>query len=237
MVKYMQESLLHNLEKRLHYSFRDRELLLLALTHSSYANEHIHIEEHNERLEFLGDAVLELSISEELYKRYTSVPEGSLTSMRSKLVSEPALAVLGRQLNIAPSLFLGKGEEYQGGRDRDAILCDVMEAIFGAIFLDSSYEEAKKCILKLYADKWPETPTNIGYERLRDFKSRLQECTQQIFKERPVYYLENSTGPEHAKTYQVRVQLPNGEQTTAAESSVKKAEQQAARKALEYLRG
>lgn len=237
MVEFMQYALLRSVEKRLHYSFKDRELLLLALTHSSYANEHLHVEKHNERLEFLGDAVLELSISEELYQRYPEVPEGSLTSMRSQLVSEPALAVLGRQLDIAPALFLGKGEESQGGRDRDAVLCDVMEAIFGAIFLDSSYAEAKSCILRLYADKWPEAPTDHGHERLRDFKSRLQECTQQTFKERPVYYLEDSTGPEHAKIYHVRVELPNGEQATAADSSVKKAEQQAARKALEYLRG
>ena len=230
----MDDSVLRLVQQRLQYTFRDQQLLLLALTHSSYANEHPHIQEHNERLEFLGDAVLELTISEELYQRYPEAPEGSLTSLRSKLVSEPALAALGRQLEIAPALFLGRGEESQGGRERDAILCDVMESIFGAIFLDSDYDRAKTCILELYVDKWPSAPS-LGHERLRDFKSRLQECTQQLFKDRPVYHLVDSTGPEHAKVYHVRVDLPNGSQASAADSSVKKAEQQAARKALESL--
>jgi ribonuclease-3 len=223
------------LEKRLGYQFAERRLLVLALTHSSFANEQASAQENNERLEFLGDAVLELSISEELFERYPDAPEGIMTTVRSQLVSEPALAELARELDVASALFLGKGEENQGGRQRDSVLSDALESIFGAMFLDSGYDITRECILHLYADKWPSSH-RLGRERLRDFKSRLQERTQQLFKDRPIYYLLDSSGPEHAKVYQVRVDLPDGSQTEASDTSVKKAEQRAAKKALEGLK-
>ena len=223
---------LEAMQDKLGYRFAEPELLKTALTHSSYANESDSDLEHNERLEFLGDAVLELCISEELYNRYPDVREGDLTSLRAKLVSEPTLADIARQILLQEFIFLGKGEEAQGGRERDAVLSDALESLFGAVFLDGGFQHSRRVILPLYRDLWP---ASIQGRRRKDFKSRLQEATQQLFKDRPKYSLIDSSGPEHAKTYHVRLTLPDGRTIEASASSLKKAEQMAAQEALHCL--
>jgi ribonuclease-3 len=228
----MHEDRLHRVETAVGHAFSDRELLRTALTHSSYANEWDSSLPHNERLEFLGDAVLELSISQELFMRYPQAREGDLTRLRARLVSEPSLAELARDIELPQHILLGKGEESQGGRDRDAILCDCLEAVFGAVFLDAGYERSREVILALFSDKWPPC---IQKPRKKDYKSRLQEITQKLFKARPTYTLQESYGPEHAKVYRVRALLPDGTVFEAEDSSVKKAEQQAACSALQSL--
>jgi ribonuclease-3 len=223
---------LRKVERAVGHEFSDRELLRTALTHSSYANEWDSSLPHNERLEFLGDAVLELSVSHELFQRYPHAREGDLTRLRARLVSEPSLAELARDIALQQHILLGKGEESQGGRDRDAILCDCLEAVLGAVFLDAGFERAREVILALFINKWPAC---IQKPRKKDYKSRLQEITQKMFKARPTYTLQDSYGPEHAKIYRVKLELPDGTTFEAEDSSVKKAEQQAARFALQSL--
>jgi ribonuclease-3 len=221
---------LADLQDGIHYHFRQVKLLLHALTHSSYANEQQ--VDSNERLEFLGDAVLELSISQELFRRFPEAAEGELTRMRARLVNEPALAGLARQLDLGQYILLGKGEACQGGADRNSVLSDTMEAIFGAVYLEAGFEQARQVILHVYRNSWPATDRVV---RPKDNKSRLQEITQREDKSRPTYRLERSTGPEHAKEYVVSVTLPSGEVLEAQSTSVKKAEQMAAAEALAYL--
>jgi ribonuclease-3 len=219
------------LEQCIHHRFSQVKLLHLALTHSSYANEQ-GCEGNNERLEFLGDAVLELCISEEAYKRYPLVPEGHLTRIRSNLVKEKSLASIARGLGLDRYLLLGRGEDLQGGRERDSLLSDVFEAVIGAVFLDSGFENAKRVVAGIFSDRWPE---NTVMREAKDYKSRLQEETQRLFQARPVYVLTGTEGPEHEKVFEVRVTLPDESGFEASGTSVKKAEQNAARKALELL--
>lgn len=216
------------LQGLLGYTFQQAELLFLALTHSSWANEHGH-NLHNERLEFLGDAVLELNISAGLYTRYPHEREGNLTRLRSRMVSEAQLAELAINLELGTFLRLGKGEEAQGGRERAALLADAVEAILGAVYLDGGHEQALKLIERLYAGKWPNMEqTKHG----KDFKTRLQEVTQAEHKALPIYIPLGAQGPEHAKNFEVRLELPNGTSILAQGKSLKRAEQEAARKAL-----
>ncbi len=221
---------LGEIEKIIGYKFKDKKLLITALTHSSYKNENPEIKEHNERLEFLGDAVIELCVSEELVKRFQNAREGELTSTRAYLVNEYALASVARKIRLNQFILLGKGEEAQGGRERDANLCDALEALIGAIFLDGGYLKAKKSVLSLLKDMWP----SKCIERVKkDYKSHLQEITQKLYKERPKYMVIDSFGPEHAKSYKVKVILPTNESFEAIGSSIKGAEQLAAKKAIE----
>jgi ribonuclease-3 len=230
--EHMSDASLEDIQERMGYRFRDSSILQTALIHSSYANEYNNSLEHNERLEFLGDAVLELIVSEALYLKYPRTREGDLTRMRARLVSEPALAEMARRLGLQEHLYLGRGEEIQGGRERDAILCDALESILGAIFLDSGFQQAKEVILRLFSDMWP---SQIRAQPRKDAKSRLQEITQKQYQERPRYVLQDSFGPEHAKTYRVELILPDGRSKTADASSLKKAEQLAAEKALQDI--
>lgn len=224
------EETIERLERSLDYRFGHREYLLTALTHSSYANEQGC--EHNERLEFLGDAVVELTVSEELFERHPLAQEGELTKLRSRMVNLKSLADLAKSLKLDVCLLLGRGEENQGGRTRDSLLADTVEAILGAVFLDGGYPAAKTVVLRLMADRWPkDTPS----ERPKDFKSLLQEFTQRSHKSRPLYRLASSSGPEHEKRFEVELTLPDGRTIRATASSMKKAEQLAARNALELL--
>ena len=225
----IQEEKLHSMQKTLNYEFSDIQLLIQALTHSSYANEIDNSLQNNERLEFLGDAVLELCISEQLFLRYPDSREGELTNLRAKLVSEPTLAKLAKEIKLQDYLLLGKGEETQGGRERDAIMADGLESILGAIFLDGGFKNSQEVILYLYQNLWP---AKEEVRPRKDYKSKLQELTQKLFKERPTYSLIDSYGPEHDKTYLVRVILPDQESFQAEESSIKKAEQMAAKTAI-----
>ncbi|MFP4517441.1 MAG: ribonuclease III [Desulfovibrionales bacterium] len=220
-----------DLQDLIKYKFAQVKLLTQALTHSSFANERQE-GEHNERLEFLGDAILDLYVSRELFFRFPDVDEGKLTRLRAGLVNAPTLAELARGLRLGDYLYLGKGEESQGGRERDSLLADSLEALIGAIYLDGGYEAAAGFMASLYQDMWPQKPEVPIF---KDYKTRLQEFMQKEYQDRPVYTLLESTGPEHAKVYRIRVDLPGEQFVTAESSSLKKAEQAAARKGLLLL--
>ncbi|MBI2935189.1 MAG: ribonuclease III [Chloroflexi bacterium] len=192
-------------ERVLRRSFQDRRLLREALVHSSYLNEHPDAtSESNERLEFLGDALLDLVIGEEVYRRFSKVPEGDLTLLRSTLVRGDALARVAASLDLGQHLLLGQGEEVNGGRTRPSNLAGAFEAVVGAFYLDQGYEAAKGMILELMAGE---------IERLvregvpKDPKSQLQECVQKEGKGSPHYRTVEEHGPEHAKWFVVEVDV------------------------------
>lgn len=220
------------LEQRLGHSFDRFALLELALTHSSWANEHGRENQHNQRLEFLGDAVLEFCVSAELYNRFPDAREGPLTEMRAALVSEPSLARLARELELEKALRLGNGEERQNGRNKDSLLADAFEAVLAAVYLDGGIAAAQEVVGKALAEHWP---AGIKNSRERDPKSQLQEYCQKTFRLAPTYTLLGSSGPEHAKSFEVNLRLPDGSLYFGRESSCKKAEQAAAATALQRL--
>lgn len=224
--------MLQQLQRDIPYQFSQVKLLEEAMTHSSYANEQHSDVPHNERLEFLGDAVLELCVSEALYNRFPETREGELTAMRSRLVNQECLAQMARDIHIDKCIVLGKGEESQGGRERDSLLSDAFEALLGAIFLDGGFAKSVEVVEKLFSPHWP---SRTAKSKSKDAKSRLQELTQQLFRDRPVYSLVGSAGPEHDKVFTVRLDLPDKRTFTAEGSSVKRAEQTAAQIALERL--
>ncbi len=221
---------MENLQRAIHYEFSQVKLLVTALTHSSYANEHDTCS--NERMEFLGDAVVEICVSTELYNRFPEIHEGELTRLRAKLVSEPGLAQVARNIGLGEYLLLGKGEMIQGGRTRESVLSDALEAVVGAVYLDGGFGAVRQCIANLFGPFWPAYPTT---PRPKDYKSKLQEITQKTDKARPTYRLLDSEGPEHAKIYVVQAALPSGETLIARDTSLKKAEQKAAHNALMSL--
>lgn len=221
---------LRTLQIGIHYEFKQVKLLIQALTHTSHANEQG--SEHNERLEFLGDAVLELAVSHLLFSRFPDAQEGHLTRMRSAMVSEDALARVADRIELGPLVRLGKGEEHQGGRTKKSVLSDALEAVLGAVFLDGGLDSASTCVNFLFDGHWPPLPVSF---RPRDSKSRLQEYTQHLWKARPSYALQDSHGPEHSKRYTIVVTLPDGSETQCEGASIRKAEQGAAEKALQEL--
>ncbi|UZP69122.1 ribonuclease III [Desulfovibrio mangrovi] len=224
--------MLNTLQNSIHYRFKQVKLLETALTHSSHANEQGGDIEHNERFEFLGDAVLELCVSERLFNMFPTAREGHLTRMRAKLVSKPSLAELAKELKLDACLLLGRGEESQGGRDRHSLLSDALEAVLGAVFLDGGYQRALEVVDVIFASRWPNEPEG---GKSKDYKSRLQELTQKRFRERPVYSLVGSKGPEHEKVFEVLLTLPDGRSVSAEGPSVKRAEQKAAGLALKHF--
>ncbi len=226
----MTEDALEGLQESISYRFRQVKLLETALTHSSYANEQGCA--HNERLEFLGDAVLELTVSEELFRRFPDAPEGTLTKLRARLVSMPSLAEMAAELRLEKYVFLGRGEEGQGGRTRSSLLADALEAILGAVFVDGGFEAARGVVQAVFGPRWP---LEVEPPKARDYKSRLQELTQRAQRSRPLYRLLGSNGPEHEKVFEVELVLPDGRMVLAQGPSVKKAEQNAARRALDLL--
>ncbi|MBA4357334.1 MAG: ribonuclease III [Desulfovibrio sp.] len=226
------DEILTTIQEDIHYRFRQVKLLELALAHSSWANERGCPGESNERLEFLGDAVLELCVSQEVYGRYPDADEGLLTKVRSKLVKAATLAEVGRQLGLERHLCLGRGEEAQGGRGRDGLLADAFEALLGAVFLDGGFSAARELVLRVLGPRFPET---ASAPPARDHKSRLQEVTQETHRERPQYVLMESNGPEHSKVFAVEVLVPGGARFRAEGGSLKKAEQAAAAVALAHF--
>lgn len=221
------------IETAFNYMFRRPQLLHTALTHSSWANENGGGAGHNERQEFLGDAVLEVCVSWKLFTRFPQAREGDLTRLRSRLVSTTALADLARELGLECCLKLGRGEESQGGRHRDALLSDALEAVLGAVFEDGGYDAARQAVDYIFRHRWPE---KLEHTPHKDFKTQLQEVTQRLYKNRPVYVLVDSHGPEHAKEFVVRLDLPDGRSFTTRGPSLKRAEQHAARLALDACR-
>lgn len=220
------------LEERIGYCFTDKNLLQQAITHSSYTNEQkINKAKNYERLEFLGDAVLELVSSEFLFKEHGKVPEGELTKMRASMVCEPSLAFCAKDLELGKFIRLGKGEEATGGRGRDSIISDVMEAVIGAIYLDSGMEAAKRFINRFILSDLEDK------QLFYDSKSNLQELVQRELKEELRYELLEESGPEHNKTFRVAVWIGEKHMGDGAGRTKKAAEQQAAYQALLLLRG
>ena len=219
------------IEEKLDYTFRDQELLVNALTHSSYANENRgHSCESNERLEFLGDSVLGFVVADALYRREAELPEGRMPRVRAQLVCEDSLRRVAAELGLGDYIRLGRGEERQGGRSRDAVLSDVFEAVLASVYEDGGYIAAQKVVARIFGTLLDEVC--VGKPKTKDFKTSLQERSVALFHDRPVYTTLACEGPEHARHFTVQVSLPSGQQFTATGTSCKKAEQEAARLAL-----
>lgn len=219
------------LETEIGYAFKDKDLILKALTHSSYANEKkMEKYNHNERLEFLGDAVLEVCTSDFLFKEYLDKPEGDLTRLRASIVCEPTLAECARAIHLPDFLMLGKGEETTGGRYRDSIVSDAFEAVIGAIYLDGGIEEAKKFIIRFVLN-------DIENKHLfYDSKTILQETVQKLYKKKVEYKLISEEGPDHDKKFNVQVLLEDTILGEGIGRTKRKAEQQAAYQAILKIR-
>ena len=212
------------------YQFKNEQLLKQALTHSSYANEkHMKKLSDNERLEFLGDAVLETTSSEFLFNNYPKLTEGQLTKLRASIVCEPTLALCTEEIHLGDFIYLGKGEEQTGGRKRKSILSDAMEAVIGAIYLDGGFANAKEFVLKFIMK-------DIENKHLfYDSKTILQEVVQGEH-EKLTYVLLEESGPDHDKNFTVGVLIGNKEISTGTGHTKKAAEQEAAYQALLLLK-
>jgi ribonuclease-3 len=221
------------LQAQLGHSFRDGTLLRLALTHPSVAHEQAQATQHNQRLEFLGDAVLQLALTRELYQRFPALEEGPLTKARARLVNRRFLAEQGRRLGLGGHLVLSRGEELHGGRERPSALADAFEALLGAVFLDEGFEAARACVLRLF---------ELELDRLAlqpdsgNPKGDLQERLQAASAEPPQYRLECATGPDHDRIFECVVCHGGVELGRGRGKSKKAAESQAAQAALERLR-
>jgi ribonuclease III len=226
---------LDELSQKLGYTFQQPGLLLQAFRHSSYVNEQTDTRiEDNERLEFLGDAVLDLAVSHLLMELFNHAREGDLSKYRAMVVDESGLYRVAKRLKLGDCLFLGKGEEQSLGRKKPSILANTMEALLGALYLDSGFEHTMEIIRVLFS---PFLEKLGSRETPYDFKSLLQEYTQKSYKALPKYNLSDETGPAHDKTFRVELSL-NGNLLAAGEGKSKKeAEQKAAREAYYCLIG
>ena len=225
--------MINELEKAIGYQFRNITLLQNALSHSSYANERWHDSlKSNERLEFLGDSILGMLVADYLYRNFPDRPEGELTRMRADMVCERTLAAVANSLNLGKHLLLGKGEEQGGGRNRDSILADAVDSVIAACFLDGGMDAARKLIETFILCEVPVTRLSNA-----DYKTAFQERVQQKKDQTIVYRLIGETGPDHDKTFQVEVLLNGQVVGTGNGSSKKRAEQDAARTAMETLYG
>ena len=216
------------LEKKSGYHFQNPHLLKQAMTHSSYANEHKAKGYHdNERLEFLGDAVLEVVSSEFLFRHYPALPEGDLTKLRASIVCEPTLALCARELDLGDFMLLGKGEEHTGGRKRDSIVSDAMEALIGAIYLDGGFASAKEFVHRFIM-------TDIEHKKLfYDSKTILQEQVQKNWHDGEIsYVLTGEEGPDHDKTFLVDLYVAGEKKSSGKGRTKKAAEQDAAYRCL-----
>lgn len=226
----MQEQLIE-LQNKIGYQFRNKELLVSALMHSSYTNEK-NLPKHqcNERLEFLGDAVLELISSEFLFFLHEKTPEGQLTKLRASMVCEPSLAFCAREISLGNYLLLGKGEEVTGGRKRDSVTSDALEALIGAIYLDGGFASAKEFIHRFVLN-------DLEHKQLfYDSKTILQEIVQGEHGEHLAYQLVNEEGPDHNKSFTVAVYIGDDFYGEGTGRTKKAAEQQAAYQAILKLR-
>ena len=228
------ENLDKNLEEfqgKIRYYFNDKELLIEALSHSSYANEKRKGRNSNERLEFLGDSVLSIVVSQYLFEHFTHLPEGELTKIRASLVCEKSLYEFAKQIDLGEHILLGKGEENTGGRERVSILADAFEAVIAAVFLDGGLEAAKRHILKFI-------PKDIDDRKpvsFSDHKTILQEIIQKNPEEKVEFKLVGQSVPDHNKAFKVQVRLNSNVIGTGIGRSKKEAEQMAAKEALELM--
>ena len=223
--------MIKDLEIAIGYRFRNITLLQNALAHSSYANERWHDSlKSNERLEFLGDSILGMVVAEHLYRNYPDRPEGELTRMRADMVCENALAAIAGRIELGQHLLLGHGEEQTGGRTRNSILADAVESVIAACFLDGGMEAARGFI-----DRFVLTDVPVRKLRNADYKTALQELVQQKKNQVLTYKMTGESGPDHDKHFEVAVLLNGNTVGTGCGSSKKRAEQDAARAAMEHL--
>ena len=224
---------LSNLEKKIGFNFKDKELLKTAFIHRSYLNEHPKEKlDHNERLEFLGDSVLGFIISDYLYKKFPKNPEGDLTNFRSSIVNARILSQVAGELELGKYLFLSRGEEATGGRERQYLLANTYESLLGALYLDSGISEATNFIKKTLLPHLEEIIENKLY---KDYKSNLQEEDQAKFNITPPYKILSEKGPDHTKTFETGAYLDKKLLSTGAGRSKQSSEQEAAKIALDKL--
>ncbi len=221
------------LENKINYNFKDKSIVLTAITHSSYANEKKAKKlKYNERIEFLGDSVLSLTISEHLYKMYPDLPEGELTVTRSKIVCESSLSKCASQIGLGEILLLGKGEELSGGRQKSSILSDAFEALIGAVYLDGGFETARDFIMRSMESI---IKSSMQGKLFYDYKTQLQERVQQKGDQQITYIIIDEAGPDHNKTFVAEIRINNAVFGQGTGHSKKEAEQNAARDALDKL--
>ncbi len=224
-----------NFEKKLDFYFLKKEYLRQALTHSSYAHENSKDRvSHNERLEFLGDAVLELIISEHLYINNSDLPEGELTRLRSIIVCEQSLFTIAKNLELGSYILLGKGEMAGGGQKRPSILADCLEALIGAIYLDRGYDVARFKVLELFQPVIDAIKEGTVF---KDYKTMIQEYSQSKYALTPEYRIVRETGPDHDKVFVAQMLLENNVMGEGKGKNKKEAEQAAACNAWDKLRG
>lgn len=219
------------LENNIGYVFKNKNLLKNALSHSSYANEKKGIICSNERLEFLGDSVLSIIVSDYIYTNFPNLPEGQLTRLRASLVCEKSLCSFSKELGVGEYILLGKGERANGGNERPSILADAFEAILAAIYLDGGMEPARRHVLRFVKEEL----SHMEHEAFKDYKTELQEIIQRNPEEQLSYVLIGESGPDHDKCFTVEVHLNSNVIGTGSGHSKKNAEQAAARKALELM--
>jgi ribonuclease-3 len=226
-------SALDELQSRLGYQFRDPTRLQLALTHPSITQDQTAAREHNQRLEFLGDAVLQLILTLALYERFPDLDEGSLTKARAQMVNRNALAARGRKLQLGDHLVLSRGEELHGGRTRNSTLADALEAVLGALFVDGGFETARRVVLREFEASFTELPQAPA---ISNPKGELQEWLQANSTEPPHYRLVSATGPDHDRDFECTVLHDGVELARGRGKSKKTAESNAALAALERLK-
>ena len=220
------------LKEKFDISFKNEALLVEAMIHSSYANEHKEMKGiYNERIEFLGDAVLELTISDWLFRQFPHFQEGQLTKLRAQIVCEDSLSLLAKECSLNEYLLLGKGETLSGGREKPAILCDVFEAFIGALYLDKGMDEVQRFLDQVIVPKIK----NGRYELITDFKTELQEYLQQNGPVHIRYELVKEEGPSHDKIFTVQLIVDGKKYKTASGKTKKAAEQMAAKLTMEEL--
>ncbi len=219
---------LAELEARIGYTFEDKQLIIEALTHKSFKKPY-----NNERLEFLGDAVLDLIVGEYLYKLFPKSDEGTLSKIRASLVNEGGFARLAKEINLGDHLFLSAAEENNKGRSKSSLLSNAFEALTGAIYLEAGLEKAREVSIRLLEASYPK----IDLDTLcKDYKTALQELTQAEYGVTPTYVLVSTSGPDHDKTFEVAVTLDDKEIAVAKGKSKKAAQQDAAQIALRKLK-
>jgi len=224
---------LKSLQKTLGIKFKDSSLLGKSLVHRSYLNENQGTEtDSNERLEYLGDAVLGFVVAEKLYKDFPDYDEGRMTRLRSILVRRETLARIARCINLGEYLFLGKGEDTSGGRNKSANLACALEAVIAAVYLDQGMTKTRKMIIRLLEEEWRKA---IKKPAAIDYKSRLQELIQSREQRIPSYHVTGTSGPDHIKTFSVEVRLGDRVLGAGSGKSKKEAETEAAREALEQI--
>ncbi|MGE0631534.1 MAG: ribonuclease III [Pseudobdellovibrionaceae bacterium] len=222
-----------SLEKKLSYKFKDKELLKAALTHRSFHDESKgKSKNHNERLEFLGDAVVDLAVSDLLMALYPQEAEGPLSKKRASLVNEKTLADLAKKMGIGQALLLGKGERKGEGEEKPRLLASAFEAVVGAIYLDGGFRTAKKWLSVMMKDVFVNLDKEADHYSL-DFKTRLQELIQAKYKTAPTYELSKEKGPSHSPTFEVNLKIGNRVIAKGSGRSKKQAEQEAAKIAFE----